>query len=442
MRTILLVLAVASIGSDVAFAAEDKAGKPQADAKRVDEINQLVGRLNADRAPERDDAEKKLLELTGASAAQSDRVLEALPKDSDQMPLALRDRLARIRQQLEDRAAKISTAATTLTLSAKEMPLAEVIAAIEKQTGNRLINNSDQQGGEGRKVNASIELKNEQFWPALDKILDKVMLGAYPYSGKDTLSIVGRDPVDRPRFGHATYQGPFRLEVTDVQADRNLRQPKQTSLKLQLEVAWEPRLRPIAISQPVGDVNATTEEGTALAASQQQPSFDVEVPAGTQAAEISLSFDLPAREVKKIKTLHGKLHALVPGRQVKFRFTDLANATGKTHRQGGVQVTLDEVRKNNAVWEVHMSFALDEDNGALQSHRDWVLQNLSYMLDKAGKQIDNGGLETTRQTKSDVGVVYIFDLPEGLEGMTWVYETPAAIVELPIEYDIKDIELP
>jgi len=162
----------------VAFAAEDKAGKPQADAKLVDEINQLVGRLNADRAPERDDAEKKLLELTGASAAQSDRVLEALPKDSDQMPLALRDRLARIRQQLEDRAAKISTAATTLTLSAKEMPLAEVIAAIEKQTGNRLINNSDQQGGEGRKVNASIELKNEQFWPALDKILDKVMLGA------------------------------------------------------------------------------------------------------------------------------------------------------------------------------------------------------------------------------------------------------------------------
>src|SRR3954451_14963374 len=442
MRTILLVLALASLRSNEAFAAEDKSGKPQADAKLVDEINQLVGRLNADRAAERDDAEKKLLELTGASAAQSDRVLEALPKDSDQMPLALRDRLARIRQQLEDRAAKISTAATTLTLSAKEMPLAEVIAAIEKQTGNRLINNSDQQGGEGRKVNVTIELKNEQFWPALDKILDKAMLGAYPYSGKDTLSIVGRDPAEGPRSAHAAYQGPFRLEVTEVQADRNLRQPKQTSLKLLLEVAWEPRLRPIAISQPVADVNVTTDAGSQLTPAQQQASLDVEVPTGTQAAEVSLPFDLPPREVKKIKTLRGKLHALVPGRQVKFRFSDLANASGKSQRQGGVQVTLDEVRKNNAIWEVHMSFALDEDNGALQSHRGWVFQNLSYMLDKDGKHIDNGGLETTRQTKNEVGMAYLFDLPDGLDGMSWVYETPAAIVELPVEYELKDIELP
>jgi hypothetical protein len=99
------------------------------------------------------------------------------------------------------------------------------------------------------------------------------------------------------------------------------------------------------------------------------------------------------------------------------------------------------LRKNNAVWEVHMRFSLDEDNGALQSHRAWVFQNLSYMLDKDGKQIDNGGLETTSQTKSEVGVAYMFDVP-AIEGLSWVYETPAAIVDLPVEYEIKDIELP
>ena len=89
-----------------------------------------------------------------------------------------------------------------------------------------------------------------------------------------------------------------------------------------------------------------------------------------------------------------------------------------------------------------MRFALDEDNGALQSHRDWVFQNLSYLLDKDGKQIDNAGLETTRQTKNEVGVAYVFDVPDGIEGLSWIYETPAAIVDLPVEYEIKDIELP
>ena len=170
--------------------------------------------------------------------------------------------------------------------------------------------------------------------------------------------------------------------------------------------------------------------------------LDVEVPNGTQAAEITLPFDLPTRDVKKIASIKGKLHILVPGRQVKFRFDDLVNVAGKSQHQGGVQVTVDDVRKNNAVWEVHMKFALDEDNGALQSHRSWVFQNVSYMVDKAGERIDNGGLETTQQGKNEVGVAYVFDLPNGVEGLSWIYETPAAIVELPVDFEIKNIDLP
>ena len=71
-----------------------------------------------------------------------------------------------------------------------------------------------------------------------------------------------------------------------------------------------------------------------------------------------------------------------------------------------------------------------------------MFQNLSYLVDKDGKPIDNAGFETTRQTPNEVGVAYLFDLPDGIEGLSWVYETPAAIVDLPVEYEIKDIELP
>jgi hypothetical protein len=151
---------------------------------------------------------------------------------------------------------------------------------------------------------------------------------------------------------------------------------------------------------------------------------------------------LPPRGDTKLASLKGRLRALVPGRQVKFQFGDLASAAGKTQRRGGVQVTVDDVRKNNAIWEVHMRVALDEANSALESHRGWVFQNKSYMLDKAGDEIDNVGLETTRQSRNEVGVAYLFDLPVGIDELTWVYETPAAIVELPVEYEIKDIELP
>ncbi len=440
MRTILMFLC---LGALTARAAEDKTTAPGADPQLARQIGRAISQLNDDRAAERDAAEKKLLELGGTSTTQADRFLQALPKETEQMPVAVRERLSRIRKQVEDRAAKAATAATTITLTAKEMPLKAVIAAIEKQTGNRFIDNREQQGEQANSKDARIDIdfKDEPFWTAVDQIFDQAKLGIYSYGGKDALSIVARDAADSPRHSRSAYNGPFRLDITDVQGERSRRQPQQSSLKLQLEVAWEPRLRPIAISQPAADLQATTDDGGKLTVSQPKANLDVEVPNGTQAAEITLPFDLPPRNVKRITVLHGKLHALVPGRQVKFRFDDLANAAGKTQRMGGVQVTVDDVRKNNEVWEMHMRLSLEEDNGALQSHRAWVFQNLSYMLDKDGKQIDNGGLETTRQTKNEVGVAYLFDVP-AIEGLSWVYETPAAIVDLPVEYEIKDIELP
>jgi hypothetical protein len=443
MRTTLVAFAFLCLATVAVWAAEDTPAASEVDPQLARQISRSVSQLNDDRAAEREAAEKKLLDLAGTSTAEADRFLQALPKETEQMPIAVRERLTRIRKQVEDRAAKAATAATTITLAAKGMPLQEVIAAIEKQTGNRFIDNREQQGEQpnANDVRIDVELKGERFWPAVDKILDQAKLGIYSYGGKDALSIVARDAADGPRQARAAYIGPFRLDITEVQAERSIRQPKQSLLKLQLEVAWEPRLRPIAISQPVADLQAKTDAGAKLTVAQPQASLDVEVPNGTQAAEITLPFDLPPRSVKRITALHGTLHALVPGRQVKFRFDDLANAAGKTQRMGGVQVTVDEVRKNNAVWEVHMRFSLDEENGALQSHRAWVFQNLSYMLDKDGKQIDNGGLETTSQTKNEVGVAYVFDVP-AIEGLSWVYETPAAIVDLPVEYEIKDIELP
>lgn len=435
-----LVLTTSMAGATLGGEENSAAVKADEDLSR--DIASLVQQLNDDRAAERDAAETKLIELAGTTTAASDRFLELLPEGNDQMPLAVRERLSRIRAQLEDRAAKIAVEPSTVTLSAKEMPLAEVFAEIEKQTGNKLIDNRQREGDGAAANGITIELNAEPFWPAIDQILDQGSLGVYSYGGEDGLSIVTRASDEQPRHGAGHYAGPFRIEALEIQSQRNLRQPQRQSLRLQLEVAWEPRLRPIALSQPVADVKATTDSGQELQVTQPEAVLDVEVPQGTQAAEIVLPFSLPPREAKRITTLRGKLRALVPGRQVKFQFDDLAGAAGKTQRRGGVQVTLDDVRKNNAIWELHMRLTLDESNEALQSHRGWAFQNLSYLVDKDGQQVDNAGFETTRQTANEVGVAYLFDLPEGVEGLSWVYETPAAIVEVPVEYELKDIELP
>src|SRR3954468_1318419 len=148
MRTSLLALAFFCFAPLAIGAAEDKPAS-DADQQLARQVGRAISQLNDDRAAERDAAEKKLLELAGTSIAGADQFLQALPKETDQMPVAVRERLARVRKQVEERAAKAATAATRITLVAKDMPVAKVIAAIEKQTGNRFIDNREQQGEQG-----------------------------------------------------------------------------------------------------------------------------------------------------------------------------------------------------------------------------------------------------------------------------------------------------
>jgi hypothetical protein len=448
MRTIIVgaVLGAMLASETGAQQAVTPAATNPADTELAGRVRRLVAQLDDARAATRDAAEKELIELAGTTTSQSDKLLELIPVPNEQMPLAVRDRLTRIRQQIEDAAAKAAVVGTKLTLAANQLPLAEAIAAIQKQTGNRLLDKREQFGAAegGPPVTVTVNVQNEPFWPAIDRLLDSARLGVYNYGGEDGLALIPRGADDGPRFGQAVYHGPFRLEVLQIEALRNLRQPARKSLKLQLEVSWEPRLRPIALSHPVADLSATDDASKAIPVGQPETVLDVEVPTGTQAAELILPFELPAREAKRIASLRGRIKALVPGRQVQFKFDDLVSGTGKTQSRGGVHVTLDAARKNNAIWEVHMRLHLDEANRALESHRGWVFQNISYLVDGEGKRIEQGGFETTRQTPNEVGIAYLFDLPEGkgLEGLAWVYKTPAAIVEATIEYDIKNIDLP
>jgi hypothetical protein len=267
----------------------------------------------------------------------------------------------------------------------------------------------------------------------------------YAFSGEETLALVEREQGALRRSGRgAVYSGPFRIEATGITAERGLRNPNQSTLRLDLEIAWEPRLKPISLTQAAADVKAVSDDGREVPATAQGAAFDVEIEAGTHAAEVNLPLQLPGREAKSLASVTGKFTALVPGRIVELTFDKLASAKEVTQEAGGVTVTLDRVVRNQALYEVHMRIRIDSLEAGLESHRGWVFQNVCFLKDKAGEQLDNAGLETTMQTETEAGFLYLFDLPEGREisDYVWVYRTPASIVSMPIEYKLEDVPLP
>jgi hypothetical protein len=197
---------------------------------------------------------------------------------------------------------------------------------------------------------------------------------------------------------------------------------------------------------PLADLTATTELGPATLSNPEAEPETIVRP-GATASELDILFQLPPREAKHLSLIAGQITAIVPGPLEEFRFTELPIvAGGKRPRgvpqtQGGTTVTLDSLRPNADLWELNLRIKFEAPSAALESHRGWMLNNEALMIDPQGKEIHSFGIEQTLQAE-EIGLKYLFELPDGAEKMTFVYRTPLVVLELPIKYEFKDLPLP
>jgi hypothetical protein len=398
------------------------------DAALAREARRLIRQLDAAEVAERDSAFSQLMELGPG-------VLAHLPKQSDNAPAAVRDAVRRLRREFDRQAADAAMQASRVTLDAKGMALTQIAAELEKQTGNKLLVEAPPE------LTMDVELKGVPFWQALDTIADRAKLSIYPFA-QDGLRLRPGVPKMRPRSSAAFYSGPVRFEATGLRLERDLRTTTSANLHVALEIAWEPRLQPITLRQRLDAVHAQDDQGQPIAmASQGERSAMVQQ--GSSAVEIELPFLAPPRNVRSIGSLAGTMQVLVPGKIEQFEFTDLSNAKKQEQQRHQAIVTLEDVRKVNQIWEVRLRVKYIEAFNALDSHLvSWMLNNEAYLTDKSGKRVENAGFETTHRSEDEIGVAYLFDAAGGLAGHTFVYRAPSTIYELPVKYELKDLELP
>lgn len=419
------------------LAAGRAAPAAEVDAARV---NDLVRQLNADAAADRDAAEETLVQMGRGDA---DALLAALPASNPRMPPEVQLRLDRVRKAVQQSVAESAVEASRITLDLKDATLAEILSAIDDQTGNRLIDYREQFGQSTDDVPLALSVADAEFWPTLDRLLDDANLSPYSYSGADGLGIVERPEHELRRSGRATYAGPFRFEPTAVQAQRGLRTPEQSNLHVAVEAAWEPRLEPIALSLDAHSLKVTADDGREIPLATQLNVIDVELQPGSYASELTLPLELPAREATLLTSIKGRLNVLVPGKKAQFKFEKLPDADKTEHAIAGVTVTLDRVRKTGGIWEVYMRMRVAGAETGLESHRSWVYHNSAWLVNPAGERIDDVGFETVSQSESEIGFAYLYEIPhESLDGYEWIYESPAAIMSVPIEFELRDVPLP
>ena len=409
------------------------------------DVKAQIERLDADALSDRSDAEQALIKL-GAPA------LDHLPEVTDLTPPEVAQRLARVRQALEQAQVEEAGQSTQVTLIGEDLPLKDVIARISQQTGNKIVDHREEFGEEATEPRIKLNLEKVPFWKALDEALDKAQMTTYDFTGERGIYLINRPPNQLARPEQACYAGPFRIEAVKFEALRELRSPEGRSLKLYLNVAWEPRLMPVAIRQPLGEIKAIGTGDVAIDVVGQEGEPEASLSDESSSAELEIPLQLPPRSVEKITSLKGKLQIMVPGPMQTFRFEKLpivgegpkanAKVAKVEQRKAGVTVIVDQVRKNNDIWEVRIRVRFDKPGDSLESHRNWMFRNELYLVGPDKKRLTPGGFEQTRQTEIEVGMAYLFELPKGPAGMTFVYQTPTTVFELPVEYELRDLELP
>lgn len=399
------------------------------------EVRRLVRQLDASQLAQRDDAERAIIGL-GAAA------LDVLPAENDRMSAEVKTRLRRVRQSLQRKAAEAAAASSTINLSAAAMPLSEILAEFQRQSGNPIVDYRKKFGQVQTDPKLVVDFKDTPFWQALDRVLDQAELTVYPFGDQRAVLIVARPAGQLPRAAAAAYGGPFRFAPVAIAAKRDLRTAGAESLLLTEEISWEPRVRPMILRQPLSSVRAVDENGKPIEAADAKAGIEATAGEDKVAVELALPLVLPPRATKEIAQLKATLSAVLPGKIESFTFDDLTKAKNVEKRVAGTTVTLEEVRKNGDIYQVRIRVRFDEAGEALQSHRGWIFKNPAYLEDEQGKPIPYDIYETTRQTKNELGIAYCFALDAPPEKMKFVYKTPTLILPVDIEYTLKGVKLP
>lgn len=393
-----------------------------------DDVLDLVDELDAPSLSRRLSAEK---ELTAADPSIVP-ILESVKAPS----IESSERLERVIESLK----KIQVRTDVLTQSRPvELrgadTLADALEAISRDSGVEF----DYAGDDSVSiVTTNVPLP---FWHAVDLVLDAANLDVNVYGGdRYTLQLVPRVKGRPSRVDSAAYAGVYRLEPTMVTSRKSILTPELSGLNVTLQIAWQPGHTPIGLTVPIDQINGRLSDDATLKPQKDAGNIQVATTADLVQTEFFLPLMLPAGRPDTIRTMTGQIAAILPGEVKTFEIKLDDQQREKT--QETMTVKIEDLRANGPLHEMRLGVTLEGAGEALQSHRQWLFENIAYVRRDDGSRSDHLGYEVYRQSSTGVGVAYLFDLGEVNPGDTLIYESATSVKPNQVEFVIQDITMP
>jgi hypothetical protein len=333
-------------------------------------------------------------------------------------------------------------------LRADQLPLAEALERIRKQTG---VTVTDDRGEPAPAI--SVDLRGATFWQAVDAVADaaraRVVVGGP--DGRVTLT----RRLASERAPPTSYDGDFRVRLLRIHTTRDF-DSDRGSCTLSMEVAWLPALRPLFLRTPPEDLRVRDEGGKAVAVPEE--AAELTAVDGRYAHPFDLVLPAFPRSARRIGEVSGKLTAVAPSKMLTYHFNADLKALKEAvpggalrqRTQEGVVCRLARVTLDPGRWTVAVALAYPEGGQPLESYQSatLVVNNELTLRSKDGKRsLAPIGYVVERVDPRRSVVAYHFldrpGRPRGkADGWRVQFRAPARIAAVGFGFRFKDVPLP
>lgn len=395
----------------------------------VDEVRAAVQRwieqLEAPTLAERFRAERELLDL-------GPKILPWLPAKELLPGANSREAVPRIRHLLQKQLAHDSVKPTQVNLSGN-LTLAELVAEITKQTGNRLRLAKDLPAS----LTESRIGKFEQatFWETIDTLTEKLPLRAVSHPDSDELFLEVR-PAETPPPVFSR-NGVLQVELAQVTRHEIIGDASRKLIRLQGELAFEPRLRPLFVHFRAGEFFAITNQDLRLDNWNPGARYELPMAGASRRTKIQWDFVTMADAIPQTVALQGKLLVQLAAATEQIRFDQLATRQEILRRRGGVSVRMHQAEftdgpNGTRSAKVRVTVSYETGGPAFESHRTWVYHNAAWLEDPH-RRYPLTDFDTLQQTDGNVQLEYRFDNLPPDEALKFVYEAPTLLLDVPFD---------
>lgn len=269
---------------------------------------------------------------------------------------------------------------------ASDQQVSEVFRKLAAQSGNRLL--TGDAFSSFREAPVSVGLGSTEFWRAVDelcRLTGNHVRATYDPHRPGTVIVAG-SPGQFP----LAYAGPLRAKVTSARRTFNEELDLKTgdsntthTFQLSFQVMWEDRFALVAYRPDLELLEAHTNVGQALAATEPPGDGWRIVSPGTRQLNLKLALDPPEGNSTHLEVLRLQLGLAAVGHMQTVVIDDLASDS--PHRYGGTQIVVEKVRQKGPRWEI--TVVVSNENGLPDPQEIVFYENKFEAYDASGRPL-------------------------------------------------------